>query len=269
MNTSLEIRNPLVDKVRQVIDVTHDESGRFHLSVKEGRNCTALLLSKALASVPKNAAIVLDTRECGGIDESIAGAIITHRQGGNRILVTTESGVERLRTMRFLNHDGTPRPGSGFSWQTHTCAPAQTTAMRPADAILQELATVIQELERPPERVAPQTPSLDQLISVDTTDNAVRVAVLAPIRGNYAELLQDYLRNLPVDKKVVIDLQGAGPDSTTAGAYGVLMAAKLRKRLGATPLEVVNIPPSLEGAFNPNYSVTLGFSIARADPAGA
>ena len=115
MNTSLEIRNPFVDQVRHLIDVSCDDSGRFTLSVKEGGSFAALLLSKALASLPEGAAIVLDTRACGGIDESIAGSIITHRQGGNRILVTTDSGLERLTTLRFLKHDGTPREGTGFS----------------------------------------------------------------------------------------------------------------------------------------------------------
>ncbi len=260
MDTSVEIRNSFIEKVREFIDVTQDGAHHFHVTMREGGNFSAQLLSKALHAVPKDAAISLDIRACGGLDESIAGAIITHRRGDGRTLITTDAGIARLISMRFLNQEGTPRPGTEFSWKVLTSMPDGALDKRPATEILQNLAGYLQELDRPSEKLISHAPALEQLVSVATTDNMISVKVMAPIRGDQSQLLQDYLKNLPPDKRLLVDLQELGPDSTTSG-YGVLMAAKIRKKLGATPLEVVNIPASLARLFNPEYSATLGFTI--------
>jgi anti-anti-sigma regulatory factor len=102
---------------------------------------------------------------------------------------------------------------------------------------------------------------LENLINVATSDDAVTINVIAPIRGDHGQLLQDYLRDLSTDKKIVVNLKDLDADST-AGAYCVLMAAKLRKKDGAEPLELHNVPSSLARVFNPAYSKTLGFALA-------
>jgi len=265
MDTAVEIRNPLLSRLQQFIDVTTDDSGRFHITVKEGGDFGAKLLGIALKALPHGTSCTLDTRSCGGIDESIAGVIILRRQDGERTLITTNTGIEKLATMRLvtIGSDGTPVAAPLFSWRIETSSTNQPTSSgRPATEILNTLANYISELEKPVERPTLRAPSLDDLIAVTSDDQMVKVTVTAPIRGDHAQLLQDYLRGLDKDKKVVVDLKGLGADSTTAGHF-VLMAAKLRKATGAQPLELQNIPSSLARVFNPTFSATLGFALAN------
>ena len=264
MDTAVEIRNPLLSRVQQSIDVTKDDSGRFHVTVKEGSDFGAALLNIALKALPDGAPFTLDTRPCGGIDESITAVIISRRQGGDKTLLTTDTGIEKLATMRVLRvgADGIPRAIPGFSWQIETTSSIQPTAGRPATEILNTLANYISELERPVERTILRPPSLEGLIAVTSNDKMMKVTILAPIRGDHAQLLQNYLRDLDKDKKVVVDLKDLGADSTTAGQC-VLMAAKLRKTAGAQPLELQNVPSSLTRVFNPTYSATVGFTLAN------
>jgi len=265
MDTAVEIRNPLLSRVQQFIDVTKDDSGSFHITVKEGSNFGAALLNIALKALPHEAPCTLDTRPCGGIDESIAGVLISRRQDGEKTLITTNTGIKKLATMRFvtIGSDGTPVAAPGFSWRIETnSANEPTSSGRPATEILNTLAKYISELEKPVERPTLRAPSLDGLIAVTSDDQMVKVTVTAPIRGDHAQLLQDYLRGIDKDKKVVVDLKGLGADSATAGSW-VLMAAKSRKAAGAQPLELQNVPSSLTRVFNPIYSATIGFTLAN------
>jgi len=264
MDTAVEIRNPLLSRVQQFIDVTTDDSGRFHITVKEGSNFGAALLTIALKALPDGAPFTLDTRPCGGIDESIAGVIISRRQDGEKTLITTNTGINKLATMRFvtIGSDGTLVAVPGFSWRIETTSLNQPNSGRPATEILNTLANYIRELEKPVERPTLRAPSLDDLIAVTFDNHMVKVTVTSPIRGDHGQLLQDYLRGLDKDKKVVVDLKGLGADSTTAGHW-VLMAAKSRKAAGAQPLELQNVPSSLARVFNPTFSATIGFSLAN------
>jgi hypothetical protein len=246
MNTAVEIRNPLVSRVQQSIDITRDDSGRFHLTVKEGHDFGAALLTIALKALPEGASFTLDTRPCGGIDESIAAVIISRRLDGNKTLLTTEAGIRKLSTMRFVTVDsaGTPHALPGFFWQIETSPPNLPINARPDTAILNKLASYIEELEKPRERTTLSASCLETLIAVVSNEDTVRVTIIAPIRGNHGQLLQDYLQNIDTNKRVVVDLKDFGPDSTSGG-HCVLMAAKLRKKDGAEPLQLENVPSSL------------------------
>lgn len=259
MDTAVEIRNPNIGRVRELIDVTHDARGHFHLTVKEGGEFSAKLLSMALREIPSGEGATVDTRPSRGLDESVVGVLIAHRNGGNRTLVTTEAGIEKLVTMRLLNRDGTS--SAGFSWHIEKGSAEQSLNERPAKEILEKLAGYIRELEKPIERAALPAPRLDQLINVSTTDDTVTITVIAPLRGDHGQLLQDYLKDLSTDKKIVVNLRDLDADST-AGAHHVLMAAKLRKKEGAEPIELHNVPASLTRVFNPVYCSTLGFALA-------
>lgn len=261
MDTAVEIRNPTVEKVRELLDVTQDATGRFHLTLKEGGEFSAKLLSMALREIPSGKSATVDTRPSRGLDESVVGALIAHRNGGNRTLVTTEGGIEKLITMRLIDPDGTSSAGGRFSWQIQKDSPEQSLKERPAKEILEKLAEYVRELDRPSERATFPAPSLENLINVVTKDETITISVIAPIRGDHGQLLQDYLKDLSSDKKVIVNLKDLDADST-AGAYCVLMAAKLRKKEGAEPIELQNVPSSLARVFNPAYCSTLGFALA-------
>ncbi len=262
MDTTVEIRNPTVDRVRELIDVTQDAAGHFRLIVKEGGDFSATLLSKALHEIPADKAATVDTRQCHRLDESVVGVLIAHRNAGNRTLVTTEDGIEKLITMRLIDPDGTSSAGGRFSWQVQKDSPEQSLNERPAKEILEKLAEYIRELHKPTERATVPAPRLDHLINIVTSGDTVTVTVIAPIRGDHGQLLQDYLKDLGTDKKIVVNLKDLDADST-AGAYCVLMAAKLRKKDGAEPIELHNVPSSLARVFNPTYCATLGFALAN------
>jgi hypothetical protein len=166
--------------------------------------------------------------------------------------------------MRFVTvtPDGIPHAVPGFSWQVETNSSNQPTSTRPAIQILNKLASYIEELEKPREHPTLQVPRLEDLISVDCKDDTVKVTVIAPIRGDHVQLLQDYLQSNHTDKHVVVDLKDLGADSISGG-HCVLMAAKLRKKAGARPLQLENVPSSLARVFNPAYSQTLGFAISN------
>lgn len=259
MDTALEIRNPTVGRVRELIDVTQDSTGHFHLTVREGGALSARLLNMALREIPLGDAATVDTRPSRGLDELIVGALIAHRNGGNRTLVTTEGGIEKLITMRLVDRDGAS--SAGFSWQIEKGSADQSLNERPAKEILEKLAEYIRDLDKPIERAVFPAPRLENLINVTTAGDTVTITVIAPIRSAQGQLLQDYLKDLGTDKKIVVNLKDLGSDST-AGAYCVLMSAKLRKRDGAEPIEIQNVPSSLTRVFNPALSSNLGFALA-------
>jgi hypothetical protein len=261
MDTAVEIRNPNRERVRELIDVTHDARGNFHLTVKEGGEFSAKLLSIALREIPSGEAAIVDTRPCRGLDESLVATLISYRNGSARTLHTTEAGIEKLVTMRLIDRDGTPSAGARFSWRIEKGSPETSLNKRPAKEILEKLAEYLQEQEKPIERATIPAPRLEQLINVTSSGDTVTVTVIAPIRGDHGQLLQDYLQDLGTDKKIVVNLKDLDPDATAA-AYCVLMAAKLRKKDGAEPIELQNVPSSLTRVFNPAYSSTLGFALA-------
>lgn len=134
----------------------------------------------------------------------MVGVLIAHRNAGNRTLVTTEDGIEKLITMRLINPDRTSSAGGRFSWQIQKDSDEQSLNERPAKQILEKLAECVRELDQPIKRAVFPAPSLENLINVATSDDAVTINVIAPIRGDHGQLLQDYLRDLSKDKKSLL-----------------------------------------------------------------
>lgn len=263
METAVEIRNPLIARVRQHLDVTQDDSGRFCLTVNQGGEFTATLLKKAIDALPPGRPFTLDTTPPGALDESVIGVIIARRNGQERALLTSGEGLAKLTTMRLVTTepDGSPRFMSACSWQIENRGAEHAISGHPAMDILKTLADHIQELERPRERPILRAPSAESLITVDARGDTIHVTVMAPIRGEQGQVLQDYLRGLDGTKRVVVDLRDIDGDSSKVGHY-ILMAAKQRKQAGAQPLELRNIPESLIRVFNPSYGHTIGFTLS-------
>lgn len=263
MVTAVEIRNPLIDRVREHIDVTKDDSGRFCLTINQGGEFTATLLTRAIDALPPGSPFTVDATATSALEESVIGVIIARRNGQERTLVASNEGIEKLARMRLVTteSDGSVRFMKTGSWQIERCEEQTSMPGHPAMDVLKGLAAYVQQLEKPIERPIMRAPSLESLITVDEQGDTVKVTVVAPIRGEHGQLLQDYLRALDSDKKVVVDF-GATEDCSHQSGQFVLMAARLRKSAGAPPVEIRNVPDSLSRVFNPSYGPTIGFTLS-------
>jgi hypothetical protein len=255
--------NPLIARIRTHLDVTRDASGRFSLTVNQGGEFTATLLAKAIDALPQGSPFTLDTTATGALEESVIGVILSRQNGQERTLCTSNEGLAKLITMRLVTKgaEGSPSFVTSCSWQLKNSSPGHTISGYPAMDVLGALANYVQELEKPIERPSLRAPNLETLITVDDQGDTVRVTVTAPIRGEYVQLLQDYLSNLDTRKKVVVDYGGT-LECPPQGGYCVLMAARRRKNQGAPALEIKNVPESLTHVFNPSHALTIGFILA-------
>lgn len=247
--------------------VTHDNNTNLITALKSHEDL-GRLLSTALSKIPSGETIVLDARSIH-LTGDVIGALLTHGRGGDRTIVPSPEGFEKLRITRLIDEHGKGRIDA-FSWNAETSIPSSFGAVDATrsqalcnaidDDYEESQQRLLSTLSTPRERIS----DIREFAEISECDSGVLVRVHRDLAGDseraaLGKLLRD-TQLLPLASSCVLDL-GAIDISNGLLCGEIITACRWRKGNGASKALEIRIASPHKGRFNSAIGTAVGFTV--------
>lgn len=240
-----------------LVEVRETSNNTYVLSMKERGESSADMLERALKMIPKGATIVVDVRALRGVDALIIAKLSTLKEG-KRTLVASDAWRDSLFRMRLLDERESQRLIAPLSWRIDTSNPTDLGS----GSLCSRMMDSLTEVDGPPfssREISLPRLSIDDFVSVSEEGNGNKVTFVRPMPGCMGDSLREFLFGIE-SATLVVDFADM-PMQAPMVAFSVMVAARQRKDVGQSSLELRNIPECYSTIFSEDMAAKFGFTV--------